>query len=47
MNLKGWRRGELEEALEAAGFRDRQVFGTVGDAPFDAARSPDTVIVAR
>jgi SAM-dependent methyltransferase len=47
VNLKGWRRGELEEALEASGFRDRQVFGTVGDVPFDSAGSPDTVIVAR
>lgn len=45
--LRGWRRGELEEALVQAGFADRQVFGTVGDVPWDAARSPDTVIVAR
>jgi len=45
--LKGWRRPELEAALEAAGFRDREVFGTVGDVPYDAARSPDIVIVAR
>jgi len=45
--LKGWRRAELEDALAAAGFGDRQVFGTVGDAPWNAAQSPDTVIVAR
>jgi SAM-dependent methyltransferase len=44
--LKGWRRGELEEQLGEAGFADRQVFGTVGDVPWDAAQSPDTVIVA-
>ncbi len=45
--LRGWRRAELENALENAGFADRQVFGTVGDAPWDQAQSPDTVIVAR
>jgi SAM-dependent methyltransferase len=47
VELKGWRRRELEDVLEAAGFTAREVFGTVGDVPFDAAQSPDTVIVAR
>ena len=47
VELKGWRRREIEEALEASGFASREVFGTVGDVPFDAAQSPDTVIVAR
>jgi len=47
VELKGWRRRELEDVLEAAGFIHRQVFGTVGDEPFDAAQSPDTVILAR
>jgi len=45
--LKGWRRAELEEALESGGFLERRVFGTVGDVPFDPAHSADTVIVAR
>jgi SAM-dependent methyltransferase len=45
--LKGWRRAELEDALAAAGFTDRLVYGTVGDVAWDAAQSPDTVIVAR
>ncbi len=45
--LRGWRRAELEEALASAGFSHRQVFGTVGDVPWDAAQSPDTVIIAR
>jgi len=45
--LRGWRRGELEEALADAGFVDRQVFGTVGDVAWTASESPDTVIVAR
>lgn len=45
--LKGWRRQELEDTLAAGGFSRREVFGTVGDVPFDPARSPDIVIVAR
>jgi glycine/sarcosine N-methyltransferase len=45
--LRGWRRGELEEALAEAGFGDRQVFGTVGHVAWTASQSPDTVIVAR
>lgn len=45
--LTGWRRQELEDALDAGGFSRREVFGTVGDVPFDPAHSPDTVIVAR
>jgi glycine/sarcosine N-methyltransferase len=47
VELKAWRRQEIEDVLEAAGFARRQVFGTVGDVPFDPAQSPDTVIVAR
>jgi glycine/sarcosine N-methyltransferase len=47
VELKGWRRQELEDILEAAGFPHREVFGTVGDVPFNPAQSPDTVIVAR
>jgi hypothetical protein len=47
VELTGWRRPELEDALEAAGFTRREVFGTVGDVPFDPERSSDLVIVAR
>jgi SAM-dependent methyltransferase len=47
VQLKGWRRRELEEVLEASGFARRDVFGTVGDAPFDPVHSPDAVVVAR
>jgi glycine/sarcosine N-methyltransferase len=47
VELKGWRRQELDDALEAAGFSRRDVFGTVGDVPFDPVKSADTVIVAR
>jgi SAM-dependent methyltransferase len=45
--LTGWRRRDLEEGLEKAGFTRREVFGTVGDVAFDPARSPDVVVVAR
>jgi SAM-dependent methyltransferase len=47
VELTGWRRPVLEEALEAAGFPRREVYGTIGDVPFDPERSPDLVIVAR
>lgn len=47
VTLKGWRRQELEEALDAGGFHGREVFGTVGDVGWDPSGSPDTVIVAR
>ena len=47
VQLKGWRRHELEAALDAAGFPHRAVFGTVVDVPFDPSQSPDIVIVAR
>jgi SAM-dependent methyltransferase len=47
VELTGWRRPELEEVLGTAGFGRREIFGTVGDAPFDPERSPDLVIVAR
>jgi SAM-dependent methyltransferase len=47
VQLKGWRRHELEAALDAAGFARREVFGTVADVPFDPLQSPDIVIIAR
>jgi hypothetical protein len=47
VELTGWRRPELEDALEAAGFTRREVFGTIADVPFDPERSSDLVIVAR
>lgn len=45
--LRGWRRQELEEGLEAAGFDHLDLFGTVGDTPYLPLESPDLVIVAR
>lgn len=47
VDLTGWRRADLEQALAAAGFGRREIFGTVGDVPFDPGRSPDLVVVAR
>jgi len=43
--LRGWRRPELEALLDAAGFRERRVYGTVGDIPYSATDSTDLVIV--
>lgn len=45
--LKGWRRAELEAALGAAGFRVEEVFGGMRRETWDAATSPDTVVLAR
>ena len=45
--LKGWRRGELEAALAAAGFRVEEVFGGMRREAWDAGSSPDTVVLAR
>lgn len=45
--LKGWRRGELEAALAAAGFRVEEVFGGMRREAWDAAASSDTVVLAR
>lgn len=47
VELTGWRRGEIERALGAAGFGSLDLYGTVGDVPFDPAASPDLVVVAR
>lgn len=45
--LRGWRRKEIEEALEAVGFEQIDLFGTVGDTPYLPLDSPDLVVVAR
>jgi len=44
--LRGWRRPELEELLDAAGFEERTLFGTVGEVPYSPKDSSDLVIVA-
>ena len=45
--LRGWRRSELEEMLDAAGFPDREAFGSVEREPYVAEESRDLVLVAR
>jgi SAM-dependent methyltransferase len=45
--LKGWRRAELEAAAAADGFHVEEVFGGMKREGWDAATSPDTVVLAR
>lgn len=45
--LKGWRRAELAAALAAAGLRVEAVFGGMRREAWEAATSPDTVVLAR
>lgn len=47
VELHGWTRPEIEDALEAAGFASRNLHGTMADVPFDALESHDLVVVAR
>jgi glycine/sarcosine N-methyltransferase len=44
---RGWKRPELEELLEQAGFRHRLLHGTVADVPYVTLESTDLVIVSR
>jgi len=45
--LHGWKRAELETALDSAGFTSRQLYGTMADVPHVDCESTDVVIVAR
>jgi SAM-dependent methyltransferase len=47
VRLRGWRRRELEEAFEAAGFERLDLFGTIAETPYLPHDSPDLVIVAQ
>jgi SAM-dependent methyltransferase len=47
VRLRGWRRGEIEDLLDGAGFGDRERYGGMQREPYDEAASPDLVIVAR
>lgn len=47
VELRGWRRAELERILEAAGFRQRELYGGMQGEPYLPQESPDLVIVAR
>lgn len=43
--LRGWRRPELEEVLDEAGFHRRKAYGGFGREPYDPRSSPDLVLV--
>jgi glycine/sarcosine N-methyltransferase len=45
--LRGWLREDLESALEAGGFHERHIYGTMADTSYDPCESPDVVIVCR
>lgn len=45
--LRGWRRGEIETALAAAGFEHFDVWGSVEKDPFEPLESRDLVLAAR
>ena len=47
VTLRGWRRGEVEAVLDAAGFPRRDLYGGMRREAYDQAVSPDLVIVAR
>jgi len=47
VELRGWKRPELEDALDEAGFAERELFGSVEFAPYDARESTDLIVVAR
>jgi glycine/sarcosine N-methyltransferase len=43
----GWVRADIEDALEAAGFSERALFGAMGNVPFSTLESHDLVVIAR
>ena len=45
--LRGWKRAEMEAALDAAGFTAHDLFGTMGQVPYADHDSTDLVVVAR
>lgn len=45
--LRGWKRAEMESALEEAGFASRELFGTMARVPYADHDSTDLVVVAR
>lgn len=47
VRLRGWRRRELEEVLEEAGFVRREAFGGFDREPYEAELSRDLLLVAR
>jgi SAM-dependent methyltransferase len=47
VEVHGWTRPELDGLLEAAGFRSREIYGSVGYTPYVPKESADLVVLAR
>lgn len=47
VRIKGWRRREIEEILDAAGFHDRTAWGGFDESPWEELESRDLILVAR
>jgi len=45
--LRGWKRAEMEAALESAGFTTRTLYGTMASVPYADHDSTDLVVIAR
>lgn len=44
--LRGWRRPEIDEVLDAAGFKTRRAYGGYDGSDYDPVDSPDLLLVA-
>ncbi|MGH9422827.1 MAG: hypothetical protein ACRD3J_22830, partial [Thermoanaerobaculia bacterium] len=47
VEIRGWRRAEIESALRHAGFESIEVFGSYQKARFESEESRDLILVAR
>jgi len=47
VEIRGWRRAQIESALRGAGFTSIEAYGSYQKTPFDPAESRDLILVAR
>jgi len=47
VEIRGWRRAQIELAFRGAGFASIEAYGSYQKAPFDPAESRDLILVAR
>jgi len=47
VELRGWRRSELDEVFAHAGFEERRALGGYDRRPYDSATSPDLLFIVR
>jgi SAM-dependent methyltransferase len=47
VEIRGWRRSQIEGTFRAAGFASIEVFGSYQKAPFDPEESWDLILIAR